>query len=101
VPTISSAVSEFINAITSIVGGLFNSLMAVFQAILAFFMNILSGAIQLVQSFLKLGIDMCQGVVGFVAANFVAIAVLGGAYYFYTNSQRGQRTGRTMKTGKN
>jgi len=36
-----------------------------------------------------------------VAANFIAIAVLGGAYYFYTNSQRGQRSGRTGKIGKN
>lgn len=72
-PTISSSVSEFISAITNIVGGLFNSLIAVFQAILAFFMNIFSSAIQLVQSFLKLGIDMCQGVVGFVAGTYTVL----------------------------
>jgi len=38
----------------------------------------------------------------FVSANFLAIAVLGGAYYFYTNSQN-QRSGGTRKLvgGKN
>ncbi|KAF9073771.1 hypothetical protein BDP27DRAFT_1416855 [Rhodocollybia butyracea] len=99
-PSISSAVSEFVTALTNIFAGLFNSLMAVFQAILAFFMNIFGSAIQLFQSMLKLGIDMCQGVIGFVAANFVALAVLGGAYYWYTNSQ-GQRRGGTGKLRKN
>ncbi|KAE9410792.1 hypothetical protein BT96DRAFT_912245 [Gymnopus androsaceus JB14] len=98
-PTLSSAVSEFVNALSSIIAGLFNSLMAVFQAIIAFFMSIFTSTIQLFQSFLKLGIDVCQGVVGFVAANFLAIAVLGGAYYFYTNSQS-QRSGGTRKLAR-
>ncbi|KAJ3736936.1 hypothetical protein DFJ43DRAFT_1048491 [Lentinula guzmanii] len=91
-PTISSAFSEFINALTSILAGLFNSLMAVFQAIIAFFVNVFSSTIQLFQSILKLGIDMCQGLVGFVAANFLALATIGGIYYWYTTSQR-QKSG--------
>ncbi|KIK71290.1 hypothetical protein GYMLUDRAFT_325511 [Collybiopsis luxurians FD-317 M1] len=95
-PTVSSAISEFINALTSIFAGLFNSLMAVFQAVFAFFMNIFGSAIQLMQSFLKLGIDMCQGVLGFVIANFFALAVIGGGYYLYTNSNS-QKRGGTRK----
>ncbi|KAJ3751567.1 hypothetical protein EV360DRAFT_56688 [Lentinula raphanica] len=93
-PTISSAFSEFVNALTSICAGLFNSLMAVFQAIIAFFMNVLGSAVQLFQSILKLGIDMCQGLVGFVTANFLALAMIGGVYYWYTNSQRQKRGGQ-------
>ncbi|KAJ4476728.1 hypothetical protein J3R30DRAFT_3221284, partial [Lentinula aciculospora] len=90
-PTISSAFSEFMSALTSIGASLFNSLMAVFQAILAFFINVLSSTIQLFQSVLKLGIDMCQGLVGFVAANFLALATIGGGYYWYTTRQRQNR----------
>ncbi|KAJ3882310.1 hypothetical protein F5051DRAFT_468451 [Lentinula edodes] len=99
-PTISSAFSEFASALARIGGGLFNSLMAVFQAILAFFMDVFGSTIQLLQSILKLGIDMCQGLVGFVAANFLALATIGGAYYWYTTSQR-QKSGGVVAGKRN
>jgi len=52
--------------------------------------------IQLVQAFIKLGLDIFQGVLGFVTANFLVLAVLGGGYYYYTTRQAGGRRRRTM-----
>ncbi|KAG7099470.1 hypothetical protein E1B28_001319 [Marasmius oreades] len=91
-PTITSALSEFITALTNVAAGLVNSLLAVFGAILALGTNTAKAVLQFAQSVLKLGTDLCQGVVGFVAANFFVLVVLGGVYYWYTNQN--QRRGK-------
>ncbi|KAL0072183.1 hypothetical protein AAF712_001107 [Marasmius tenuissimus] len=90
-PSISAAISDFINALTSMAAGLVNSVFAVFSAILALGTDIIQTAAQFVTSIVKLGIDLCQGVVGFVAANFFVLAILGGVYYVYNNRTPGGR----------
>ncbi|EEB90004.1 hypothetical protein MPER_11849 [Moniliophthora perniciosa FA553] len=93
-PTITSALQDFINAVTSLAAGVINSVLAVFTALWGFGVDIFTTLVQLAQSVLKFGIDLCQGVIGFVVANFFAIAVIGGAYYLYTNRQNQGQTDR-------
>ncbi|KAL0579807.1 hypothetical protein V5O48_002218 [Marasmius crinis-equi] len=86
-PTISSAISDFITALTSMASGIINSILAVLSAIMSLGKDIAQTAVHFVMSVVKLGVDLCQGMVGFVAANFFVLAILGGAYYFYTQNQ--------------
>jgi phage-related protein len=78
---ITSSISTFVNALLGIALSIFHAISGVLQAVL-----------NLIQSTIQLGLDLCQGVVGFVTANFLVIAVLGGIYYAYTQKQ-GRRTG--------
>lgn len=114
-PSVASAFSNFINAIVGISISLFNSIFAVFQAIIALGMNIIQSAVSIVQHMVTMVIGLFQGVFGFVVgssrslysffiilnvatANFVALAVLGGAYYAYTlwgQQRRGSLKSRT------
>jgi len=89
--TITAALSNFVQALASIVGSLLSSVLAVFQAILALGQELLSGVLQLVQAFVSFGTDLFGSVLGFVAAHFVALLVIGGGYYLYT--QQGGRVG--------
>jgi len=90
-PTLTQAFSNFLQSLTGIGISLFNSGLAVFQAILALFQGLLQNIIQLAHAFITLGLDVFQGVLGFVTANFVILGVLGGGYYWYTNRQQGGR----------
>jgi len=83
-PSVANAFSNFINAIVGIAVSLFSSVLAVFQAIIALGMNIIHSAVTIVQHMIAMVVDLFQGVFGFVVANFVALAVVGGAYYAYT-----------------
>lgn len=64
-PSVASAFSEFTSAVVSIVVGLFNSVLAFFHAIFALGSDVVGSVIHLGQSFVKLGLDVFQGVLGF------------------------------------
>lgn len=70
-PSIANSFSEFTTAVVSIVVGLFSSILAVFQAILALGQNTIEGVFKLGQSFVKLGLDVFQGVFGFATGAFI------------------------------
>lgn len=108
--SITQAFSNFLQSLTGIGISIFYASFAVFQAILALFKGLFQNIIQLVQAFITLGLDLFQGVFGFVTgtvkpkhsllssltiplANFVILGVLGGGYYWYTNRQ-GRARGR-------
>ncbi|KAF7339653.1 hypothetical protein MSAN_02180200 [Mycena sanguinolenta] len=82
--TIASALSDFLNAVSAVFFSLVNSVLAFFQAIAVLGKDIFASAINLVQSFVALALGLLQGVYGFIAANFLAVIVLGGGYYWYT-----------------
>lgn len=100
---LASALSNLIQSFTSIVASLVNSVLAVLQAILALGGDLLNGLLQLVQAFVAFGTDLFGSALAFVAgecfvavpagrqligecpAHFVAILLIGGAYYYYTN----------------
>ncbi|KAJ2991020.1 hypothetical protein NUW54_g8309 [Trametes sanguinea] len=45
--------------------------------------------VELVQAFVSFAAGLFQGVVGFVAANFFAVVLVGGLYYWWTHRQGG------------
>ncbi|KAI0936064.1 hypothetical protein AcV5_004300 [Taiwanofungus camphoratus] len=99
--SLSSAVANLLSALTSIAANLANSVLAVLQAILALAQHFVGGLLQLAKAFVDFGTSLFQGVLGFVAANFVAILLVGGAYYWYTNYYRGgSRWGSQKETKK-
>ncbi|PBL00852.1 hypothetical protein ARMGADRAFT_1006956 [Armillaria gallica] len=89
-PTISSAFSEFFSALTGIAMSLFYSLLEVFQAMFALGKDTIGAVLQLGQSIVKLGMDLFQGIFGFATANFLALALIGGGYYLYTQKYQGK-----------
>ncbi|KAK0465320.1 uncharacterized protein EV420DRAFT_952387 [Desarmillaria tabescens] len=88
--TISSAFSEFFSVFAGIVMSLFHSLLGVFQAMFALGKDTIVSVLQLGQSIVKLGMDLFQGFFGFVTANFLALALIGGGYYLYTQKYQGK-----------
>ncbi|KAF8078366.1 hypothetical protein FPV67DRAFT_1663119 [Lyophyllum atratum] len=98
-PSITSSVSNFVSAVAGIVMSLLQSVFAVFQAIFALGADIIHSVLSLGQHLVAMVLDLFQGVFGFVAANIVAIGVLGVGYYIYTQTQarRGRRTGIVQK----
>ncbi|THH08686.1 hypothetical protein EW146_g8914 [Bondarzewia mesenterica] len=64
-------------------------------AIVTFAETFVSSLVQLVGSVVELGLDMFRGVLGFVLANFFAIAVLAGVYYFWSARKQGRAIGRS------
>ncbi|TFK41370.1 hypothetical protein BDQ12DRAFT_733661 [Crucibulum laeve] len=95
-PSVTSSISNFVASIFGIFASLFSSVLAVFQGIFALGWDVIHTALTATQHVIAMVADLFQGVLGFVAANFVAIAVLGGAYYLYT--LRTQRSRGTTKT---
>jgi len=98
--TLISAFVNFFQSLTGIGISLFNSMLAVFQAILALFQQLIQNVIELFQAFVKLGLEVFQGMFGLVTANFFALAVVGGGYYWYTRSQGHQGGRGVRKMGK-
>ncbi|KAJ7071238.1 hypothetical protein C8F01DRAFT_423675 [Mycena amicta] len=88
---IASAVSDFLSALTGLFFGLLNSVLAFFQAVVVLGKDILGTIVHLAQSLVALVFGLLQGVYGFIAANLLALVVVGGAYYFYTTSNRGRK----------
>ncbi|KAF4572684.1 hypothetical protein AB1N83_000707 [Pleurotus pulmonarius] len=97
-PTLTNAFSEFLHSLTSIAGSLANSVIAVFTAILALFQGAIIGLFSLGNSLVKLVLDVSQGLVGFVAGNFLIIAVLVGAHFLYQSRQGNRSRPTTTKT---
>ncbi|KAF7339836.1 hypothetical protein MVEN_01900200 [Mycena venus] len=85
--SISGALADFVNAITGVLLSLFNSVLAFFQAIAVLGKDIIASGINLVQSFIALALGLLQGVYGFIAANLLAVVVLGGGYYCIPSEQ--------------
>ncbi|KAI0050734.1 hypothetical protein FA95DRAFT_1474877, partial [Auriscalpium vulgare] len=83
-PTIQSAFGNFVGSLTATGASLVNAFIALFTAIFAFGQSILSTIVQFVQSIVHLGLDLFQGITGFVFANFFVIAILGGGYYWWS-----------------
>ncbi|KAJ3498677.1 hypothetical protein NLJ89_g10186 [Agrocybe chaxingu] len=80
-PSVTHAVSDFVTAVTGIFVSLFNSIFAVFHAIFALGVDVVSSVLTLIKQIIAAIMELFQGVLGFILANFVAIAVVGGAYY--------------------
>ncbi|RDB28936.1 hypothetical protein Hypma_015264 [Hypsizygus marmoreus] len=91
-PTLTSSFSNFLGSLWAIAISLFNSIVAVFQAILALGMNIIQSVLAVGQQLVALVLNVFQGLFGFIAANIVAIGLIGLGYYLYT--QRQARRGR-------
>ncbi|PPQ90458.1 hypothetical protein CVT25_014976 [Psilocybe cyanescens] len=97
-PSIVHAATEFINAIVGIFVSLTQSVFAVFHAIFALGADVITSVLKVAQHLIAMVTDVFQGALGFIAANFVAIAALGGAYYIYTVYQARNRG--TLRNGK-
>lgn len=80
-----SPTSTISSSVTTFVHGIFGIVMSIFQAI----WGVVQSVLVLAQSTTQLGLDVFRGVAGFVTANFLLIAVLGGVYYFYRNRGKG------------
>ncbi|KAH7921952.1 hypothetical protein BV22DRAFT_1018301 [Leucogyrophana mollusca] len=87
---IASSLTNFLQSLTAIGVSLMYSVLAVFQAIFALGQELVGSVLKVGNSVVTLVLDLFQGVFGFVAANFVALGVLGGAYYLYTLRQQGK-----------
>ncbi|KDR84779.1 hypothetical protein GALMADRAFT_82780 [Galerina marginata CBS 339.88] len=92
-PSVVQAVTNFFSAIVGIFISLINSVLAVFQAIFALGVDVVNSVFSVVKHLIAMVTDVFSGVIGFIAANFVAIAVLGGGYYAYTVYQSRNRGG--------
>lgn len=64
--SLSSALGNLLQSLTSIGASLLHSFIAVITAIVALLQNLFVGIFQLAQSFVAFGINLFQGVVGFV-----------------------------------
>lgn len=69
--TIPGALGDFVSSLSTIATSLVQSIIALFQAFLALLQDVASSGLQLVQTFVKLGIDLFQGVAGFVMGEFL------------------------------
>ncbi|KAI0670130.1 hypothetical protein C8Q78DRAFT_1080027 [Trametes maxima] len=90
--SVSSAVGNLLESLAAIGASLLNSAFAVIQAIVALIQELLGSILQLAQSLLAFAANLFQGVMGFVVANFFAVAVIGGLYYWYTSRQGSNRS---------
>ncbi|KAH9487134.1 hypothetical protein JR316_0001203 [Psilocybe cubensis] len=97
-PSIVHAITEFINSIVGIVFSLVQSVFAVFHAIFALGGDVITSVFKVAQHLIAMVTDVFQGALGFIAANFFAIAALGGAYYIYTVYQARNRG--SLRNGK-
>ncbi|ETW87516.1 hypothetical protein HETIRDRAFT_306956 [Heterobasidion irregulare TC 32-1] len=89
---ISTAFGNFVGSISTIGIAFAHSVTALFMAVLAFGQSIVSSVLHLVQAVILLGLDVFKGALGFLTANFFAIALLGGGYYWWSSRKQG-RTG--------
>ncbi|TEB39322.1 hypothetical protein FA13DRAFT_1725307 [Coprinellus micaceus] len=76
----TGGVSNFVSAIFGIIASLVQSVLALFQAFIARF--------AIATHFLAMIADVFSGVVGFIAGNFLAIAVCIAGYFAWTTYQR-------------
>ncbi|KAH7911236.1 hypothetical protein BJ138DRAFT_1006999 [Hygrophoropsis aurantiaca] len=89
----TTALTNFLQSLMAIGTSLLFSILAVFQSFFDLGRESLSSILKLGNSIVTLALELFQGVFGFIAANFLALGVLGGAYYLYTlrEQKKGQR----------
>ncbi|PPR08131.1 hypothetical protein CVT24_012375 [Panaeolus cyanescens] len=90
--SLTNAIVDLFQAILGVFTGLFQTVFSIVHALFATISHFVSGTLVAAQHAIAAGIQLCQGVVGFVAANFVALVVLGGLYYAYRNSTSPRRS---------
>ncbi|EIW64897.1 uncharacterized protein TRAVEDRAFT_110233 [Trametes versicolor FP-101664 SS1] len=91
-PSVSSALGDLLQSLAAIGASLLNSVFAVFQALLALIQELVGSVLQLAQTLFAFAANLLQGAVGFVVANFFAVALVGGGYYWYTHRDGRART---------
>lgn len=74
--SIAGALGDFVSSLSAIATSLVQSIIALFQAFLALLQDVASSGLQLVQTFVKLGIDLFQGVAGFVMGEWGAFVCI-------------------------
>ncbi|KAF9480467.1 hypothetical protein BDN70DRAFT_877613 [Pholiota conissans] len=89
--SIGSALSDFMNALMGIVISVSNSIFAVFHAVFALGADLVHGVFTIAHHLVAMMVDLFSGVLGFITANFVAIAVLVGGYFAYVQYQERNR----------
>ncbi|TEB06273.1 hypothetical protein FA13DRAFT_1576022, partial [Coprinellus micaceus] len=77
-------VSNFVSAIFGIIASLVQSVLALFQAFIGLGVNVIASAFAIATHFLAMIADVFSGVVGFIAGNFLAIAVCIAGYFAWT-----------------
>ncbi|KAL4243188.1 hypothetical protein ABKN59_001002 [Abortiporus biennis] len=97
-PSVQASFYDFSQSVAKILGALLNSLFAVFHAMLALGQQTVAGMFQLGHAIMRLATDLTQGVVGFVFANFFALLIIGGGYYWYTTRQNTGKGTRAVKS---
>ncbi|GLB36391.1 hypothetical protein LshimejAT787_0306790 [Lyophyllum shimeji] len=90
--SLSSSFSKFVKDIPALAASLVQSVLAVFQAFFALGADIITSIYRLGQHFVAMTYDLFQGLrANTLAANIVAIGVLGVGYYIYTQTQAQRR----------
>ncbi|KAI6134117.1 hypothetical protein EV401DRAFT_1909609 [Pisolithus croceorrhizus] len=93
-----SPLTTFGHSLTCIGASLAHSAVLVASAILNFLITLVESVIQLGRSVGTLLVGLTQSILGFVVANFAAIAIIGGVYYVYMQRrQRGVTVSDTVK----
>ncbi|GBE78129.1 hypothetical protein BKA93DRAFT_825946 [Sparassis latifolia] len=88
--SVTAAVVQLSHSLAAIGVSLLNAVLAVLHAVLALGEQLLTSVLQLVQACVQFSGQLFQGIFGLVVANFFAILILAGVYYWYTSRQRGR-----------
>jgi hypothetical protein len=80
-PSLTDSLANFVTAVTGIFTSLLASVFSVFQAVLALVQNLVTTVVNLSTSILALGIDLCQGVIGFAFGAFSRRCGCGASSY--------------------
>ncbi|CAA7264716.1 unnamed protein product [Cyclocybe aegerita] len=96
-PSVTHAISNFVTAVAGVFASLVNSIFAIFHAIFALGVGVVNSALTVMKHLITIVMELFRSVLGFVLANFVAIAFVGGAYSVYTAYQGRNRGARKRK----
>ncbi|KAF9056616.1 hypothetical protein BJ165DRAFT_1434921 [Panaeolus papilionaceus] len=81
--SLTHAISDLIQAVLGVFTGLFQAVFSIFHAAFATTTHFIKGTFSATEHVITAGVQLCEGAFGFIAANFVALAVLGGLFYAY------------------
>lgn len=82
--SLSASLTSFGQSMTCIGASLAHSVLMVFSSVVHLAITVAESTVRLVDASQALAVDMFQDIVGLVAANLVAILVVGSAYYVYS-----------------
>ncbi|KAF8203268.1 hypothetical protein BJ912DRAFT_943441 [Pholiota molesta] len=91
--SVVNALTQFVNSLIGIFVSLCNSVYAVFYAIFALGTDVVQSTFVVVKHLVAMFLDLFSGVLGFIIANFMAIAVLVGGYFAYVQYQQQRNRG--------